>query len=306
MKTPNIVMVGSSMVDLIAYVPKLPAPGETLAGSDFNVGCGGKGANQAVMAARLGAQVHVVTVLGDDVFGPQTKQNFADQGCDTTHVHIAKGIASGVAPISVDTTTGQNSIVIVPGANELLDEAKVRAAGDEIAAADAVICQLETPIAATVEAFKLARAAGTTTILNPAPAAPIGDDLLALVDIFIPNETEAAELTGMPVDTNDQAVAAARALQQRGPVTVILTLGSRGALVLEGDAEPAFVEAKKVEAVDTTGAGDAFVGSFSYYHAAGHSAPEAARHACHVATLSVLGHGTQTSFPTRDDVDAAR
>ncbi|MEL7238756.1 MAG: ribokinase, partial [Planctomycetota bacterium] len=203
--TPKIVMVGSSNVDLIAYVPKFPAPGETLHGSDFKTGCGGKGANQAVMAARLGAQVHAVTVLGDDVFGPSTKQNYIDQGIDPKHIHIAEGVASGVAPITVDTTTGQNSIVIVPAANNLLDPQKVQAARGEIEAADCVICQLETPIPATVEAFKIARVAGTTTILNPAPAGEIPAELLRLTDIFVPNETEAAELTGMSVESNDEA-----------------------------------------------------------------------------------------------------
>ena len=309
MKSPDetrIVMVGSSNVDLIAYVPRLPAAGETLHGSRFATGCGGKGANQAVMAARLGATVHPVTVLGDDVFGPTTRQNYVDQGCDPTHIHVAEDTASGVAPINVDTETGENSIVIVNGANDLLDPAKVQQAKADIEAADAVICQLETPIPATVEAFTIARAAGVRTILNPAPAPPTGElpaELLAVTDVLIPNEPEAAMLTGLPVGTDDEVVAAGRALQGRGPTLIVLTLGGRGSLVLDGDADPQLVAADRVEPVDTVGAGDCFVGSFAVL-LAGHPPAEAARLAGKLATRSVLRQGTQTSFPTREECRA--
>ena len=304
---PRIVMVGSSMVDLIAYVPRLPAPGETLAGSDFRQGHGGKGSNQAVMAARLGAGVAVVVCLGDDAFGPGTRQNYLDHGIDAAHVHLIRGVPSGVAPICVDVNTGQNSIVVVPGANARLDAAKVRAAADLIGDADAVLCQLETPLEATVEAFGIARDRGTMTILNPAPAAPMPDGLhglLRLTDVLIPNETEAAALTGLPIDSDGRAATAAARLREMGPKTVVLTLGGRGACVLAGGrgGRAEFVAAERVEAVDTTGAGDAFVGAFAFFHAGGRDAAESARRACRVATRSVLRPGTQSSFPTRDEL----
>jgi ribokinase len=296
-------MVGSSNVDLISRVPRVPGPGETIFGSRFYMGFGGKGANQAVMAARLGAQVSVVTKVGKDVFGQDTLRNFREQGCDTTHVLFDEERFSGVAPIMVDDATGQNSIVVVAGANDGLSPRDVQAAADSIISADVVICQLEIPIESTLEAFRVARRnPHVLTILNPAPAAQLPDEVYRLTDILIPNESEARLLTGMEVDTVEQAAAAARALHSRGPKTVIVTLGARGALLLEDSSEPQVIAAEIVKAVDTTGAGDAFVGSLAYMLGAGVPMADAVRRACAIATLSVLKPGTQTSFPKREEV----
>lgn len=301
---PKICMVGSCNVDLIAYVPRLPAPGETLRGSKFQIGFGGKGANQAVMAAKLGAQVSVVARVGRDVFGNDTLRNFRDLGIDTTYLGFDDELFSGVAPIMVDTNTGQNAIIIVPGANDGFYPADVRAAAPAILGAQVVICQLEIRLECTLEAFRVAKEAdnGPITILNPAPAAELPDELLRLTDIIIPNEIEAAMLTGMPTDTKEQAEAAARALQARGPKTVILTLGKRGAMYVEGDNPAVYVSAEAVQAVDSTGAGDSFVGSFAYLIAQQRPLHTAVEKACMIATRSVLKPGTQTSFPTRSEV----
>ncbi|MCS7070748.1 MAG: ribokinase [Anaerolinea sp.] len=297
-------MVGSSNIDLIARVPRLPAPGETLIGSKFQMGFGGKGANQAVMAAKLGAQVSVVTKVGRDIFGEDTLKNYQKFGIDTTFVLFDDERFSGVAPITVDENTGQNSIVIVPGANDGLSPADVRAAASVIQNADALICQLEVPLATTHEALKVARESPgrVLTIFNPAPAAEFPDELLRLSDVFAPNEVEAAMLTGMPASTPEDAERAARALQARGASTVIITLGDRGAYVVTGEQPGYHVPAETVQAVDTTGAGDAFVGSLAYLLAAGRSLAEAVRLAVAIATRSVLKTGTQTSFPSREEV----
>jgi ribokinase len=305
MQTPKICMVGSCNVDLIARVPRLPAPGETLIGSRFQIGFGGKGANQAVMAAKLGAQVSVVTRVGDDVFGRDTLRNFQELGVDTTYMSVDKDLFSGVAPITVDENTGQNSIVIVPGANYGFFAADVRAAAPAIQGADVVMCQLEILMECTLEAFRVARAASgkqPLTVLNPAPAAELPDELLQLTDLFAPNEVEAAMLTGLPTDTLEQAETAARALQARGPKTVVITLGKRGALFVEGDGAVQHIPAQEVQAVDTTGAGDSFVGSLAYFLGAGRPLRESVEKAAAIATQSVLKTGTQTSFPTRAEM----
>ena len=305
MTAPKICMVGSCMTDLVSRAPRLPGPGETVFGTSFAVGFGGKGANQAVMAARLGAQVSVVVKLGRDTFGENTLKNFTEQGVNTTYfLWDETGKSSGVAPIWVDETTGQNTIIIVPGANEALSPADVRAATVAITDAQLVICQLEIPLETTLEAFRIAKAAGVMTILNPAPAAPLPAELLSLTDLIAPNEVEAAMLTNIPTDTLEGAEAAARALQTQGVKTVLVTLGSRGALVVEGSSPAVHVPAERVQAVDSTGAGDSFVGSFAYCIAAGKPLVEAARIACAVATRSVLKHGTQSSFPYRADVES--
>lgn len=300
---PRICMVGSSNIDLIARVPRIPSPGETLMGSRFQMGFGGKGANQAVMAARLGAEVTVVTKLGRDVFGESTLANYRAQGIDTNYVLYDDKDASGVALIAVEDSTGQNSIIIAPGANFTLTPEEVRLASRAIQSAHIVMCQLEVPIDVTLEAFRVAKGAGgVTTILNPAPAATLPPELLQLTDILVPNEIETAMLTGMPTGTLEEVTEAARALQTWGVKTVVITLGSRGALLIDGSAEPHFVPAQAVQAVDATGAGDAFVGSFAYFLASGKTPRESVERACAIATRSVLRTGTQTSFPMREEV----
>lgn len=301
--TPQICMVGSSNTDLVVRVPRATLPGETLIGSNFQIGFGGKGANQSVMAARLGARVTVVTKLGRDVFGENTINNFRQQGIDTTYVLFDEQEASGVALITVDENSGQNSIVIAPGANFTLSPADIRASRQAIAQAQVLLCQLEIRMETTIEAFRIAKEVeSVVTILNPAPAAELPDELLQMTDILMPNEVEASMLTGMPTETVEQAVAAGQKLRERGVETVVMTLGSRGSLLIAGDGEPVHIPAERVQAVDTTGAGDAFVGSFAYLLASGRTLRDSVERAGAIATRSVLKTGTQSSFPMRDEV----
>jgi ribokinase len=289
------------MIDLITKVPRLPKLGETLVGHSFHIGYGGKGANQAVMAAKLGAQVSMVNKVGRDVFGEGTLKNYREQGIDTTHVLFDESRFSGVAPIFVDNNA-QNFIVIVPGANSGLLPADVHKAEQVILGADILICQLEIPIETTLEAFRVAKSGNVCTILNPAPAAPIPDELLQLSDICAPNETETELLTGLPVDTLSQAETAARKLLARGTKTVILTLGERGSLLVD-EHTVENIPAVKVDAVDPTGAGDAFIGSLAVYLGEGLPIRDAIRRANAVAALSVTRIGTQISFPGRAEAD---
>jgi ribokinase len=286
---------------LISYVPRLPALGETLHGTQFRMGFGGKGANQAVMAAKLGADVTMITKLGRDVFGENTLKNFQRFGVATQHVHFTDEAFSGVAPIAVDPDGG-NSIIIVTGANDLLTPADVEAARSDIAASRVLVCQLEIPLAPNLAALRLARSEGVMTIFNPAPARPeLPAEIYRLSDIFCPNETETQLLTGMPVTTLEEAEAAARELLARGAGAVILTLGQRGSLVVTPDTAQ-HVPAQAVRAVDSTGAGDAYVGSLAYFLGLDTPLLDATQRAGAIATRSVLKPGTQTSFPSRDEV----
>jgi ribokinase len=299
----RIVVVGASNIDLISYVPRLPEPGETLHGSSFQLGYGGKGANQAVMAARLGSPVSIVTKLGRDVFGEGTLENFRENGIDTTHVHVTEEATSGVAPIAVEPD-GTNAIIIVTGANDLLTTEELEQAREVFAEAAVVVCQLEIPLERTREALRIAREEGARTILTPAPAqADLPGELFELADVLCPNESETELLTGEPVTTAAQANAAARALLERGTGAVVLTLGSRGCLIVDGDRATA-VPGEDVDAIDTTGAGDAFVGSLAHFLASGRGLRDAADRANRVAALSVQARGTQTSFPRPEDLPA--
>lgn len=300
-QTPAITVVGACNIDLISYVPRMPALGETLHGTRFQMGFGGKGANQAAMAARLGAAVTMISKVGRDTFGENTLKNFQQLGVSTRHVHVTDQAFSGVAPIAVDSE-GRNSIIIVTGANDLLTVEEIEAARVEIAASDVLVCQLEVPVAVSLAALRLARREGVRTIFNPAPArTELPPEIYALSDILCPNESETEMLTGMPVPTLAECEAAARELLRRGAGTVILTLGERGSMVVSARGTE-HVPGQKVRAVDTTGAGDAYVGSLAYFLAAGASLPEAACKAGAVATRSVLKPGTQTSFPGREEL----
>jgi ribokinase len=301
-QTPHICVVGSTNMDLISRVPRLPRLGETLHGRSFQMGYGGKGANQAVMAAKLGAHVSMVARVGRDVFGEGMIRNFNSYGIDTTHVSVDETLSSGVAPIFVDDDA-QNVIVIVAGANGSFAPAHVQAARETILASSSVVCQLEVPLETTLEAFRIAKSGGVRTILNPAPAAALPAELLALTDICAPNETEAETLSGMPVHSSEDAVNAARELLKRGLKTVIVTLGERGVLYVDAQTTM-HLDALKVDAVDPTGAGDSFIGSLAVYLGEGLSMPEAIHKANAVAALSVTRMGSQISFPTRAEVDA--
>jgi len=298
----NICVVGSTMVDLVTRVPRLPQAGETLAGYSFSLGYGGKGGNQAVTAARLGAHVTLVTRIGSDVFGDGALANYVAAGFDVRYVLRDAQHATGVATILVDDAA-QNCIAIAPGANSALSADDVEAASSAIAAADVVVCQLEVPVAAAIAAFRIARAAGVKTIFNPAPAAAVPDEVWQLTDVATPNETEAELLTGIRASDDAEAQRAAQALRARGARAVILTLGTRGSLVVTADGS-ARVLPVRVDAVDSTGAGDAYVGTLAVCVAAGLSLVDSARRANVVAALSVTRAGTQTSFPDLRSAEA--
>jgi ribokinase len=299
---PRIVVVGSTNIDLTFRVARLPRAGETLPGTGRHTDFGGKGANQAVMAARLEAEVSMISAVGDDGFGQQALTRYREQGVDTTHVRVVPGQPTGTAAILVDDQA-QNCIVVVAGANSAVTTDDVRAARGVIESANAMLTQLETPIEAALEAFRLARGAGVRTILNPAPALPIPDALLALTSLCVPNETELETLTGLPVTSVDEALTAARALLRRGPECVIVTLGEQGALTVWAE-ECAFCPSLAVQAIDPTAAGDAFIGSLAVFLARETPLPRAVRSAAIVAALTVTKHGAQSSFPTRERIEA--
>jgi len=299
---PRVCVVGSSNIDLTFRTGRLPKSGETLSGESFQLGFGGKGANQAVMAARLGAQTTIITKVGRDVFGERTVHNYREHGVNTAYVLNNEHHATGVAAIMVDDD-GQNCIIVVPGANQTLNAEDVHKGAAALQAADVLLCQLEVPLEAVLEAFRLARAAGVKTILNPAPARSLPEELLRLTDYCIPNEPEIEHLTGRTVTTPQEAAAAARMLLKRGPHTVIVTLGEWGALLLEGQ-RAVHIAAPQVKSVDTTGAGDAFIGALAVYLAEGLPLEQSVRRANTVGALSTTRPGTQSSFPTRVEADA--
>jgi ribokinase len=296
-----IAVVGSLNIDLVAYTARVPAAGETVIGDRFQMGFGGKGANQAVMAARLGARVSMVGALGDDVYAGMTLENLAAQDVDATLVARVAG-SSGVAPIWVEPD-GTNRIIVVPGANGAVDPMTAADALRSMGRVDAVIGQLEIPQRVTAEAFRAARELEAVTILNPAPAAALDDELVAGADWLIPNETEFAILAGLDrVDPTDDAafVAFARRIRPR----LVITLGSRGAAVITDAGALERVPAVPVTPVDTTGAGDAFVGAFAFGLAAGLDELAAVRLGIGCASDSVTRPGTQSSFASREGAAA--
>jgi ribokinase len=301
MERPKICVVGACNLDLISYVPRLPSMGETLHGNRFLMGFGGKGANQAVMAAKLGGDVTMVAKLGQDVFGENTLKNFNSWGVNTQHVHFTDQAFSGVAPIAVDTE-GHNSIIIVTGANDLLTVEDVEVARPAIAASSILVCQLEIPLDISLAALRIAREEGVKTIFNPAPAlSEIPQEFYHLSDIFCPNETETELFTGMSVESLEEAENAAKVLIERGAASVILTLVERGSLLVTGETTE-HVPVEPVKALDTTGAGDAFVGSLAFFLAAGKSLSDSIKRANGIAAVSVQSSGTQTSFPEAGDL----
>jgi ribokinase len=296
-----VTVVGASLMDLVSYVPRLPALGETLHGRDFRTGFGGKGANQAVMAAKLGAHVRLVTRVGRDAFGERMLENLRSLGVDTHDVGVDDDAPTGVATIAVDPN-GANSIVIVTGANERLTPGHVERARAAIAGADVLVCQLEVPREVTLAALRVAREEGTPAILNPAPAAAdLPDEAFGLADVLCPNEPEAELLLGRPVPAGGE-LAAAAALRDRSARAVVLTLGERGCAIADAGSERV-VPGERVPVVDTTGAGDAFVGTLAVELARGRPLQAAAERANRVAAVSVGRLGTQTSFPTAAELE---
>ncbi len=298
----RVVVFGSVNMDLAARSPRLPQPGETLAGHGFAQVAGGKGGNQAVAAARLGAQVAMIGAVGDDPNGAQLRAGLLAQGIDCGALDTARGVPSGVALIIVDDSS-QNAIVIVAGANGEVTPASVVAHEDRFAAADVVVCQLETPPDAVHAALAAARRLGKIVILNPAPASgPLPADWFSLVDYVVPNELEAAALSGVSVSSPESAAEAAAALRRAGARNVIVTLGARGVCALIGDEGAQHYPAPAVQAVDTTAAGDTFIGGFAAQLAAGVPVTEAIRFAQRAAAISVTRAGAQPSIPTLAEV----
>ncbi len=302
-RKPRVAVIGSNMIDLVTYVNRMPVRGETVEAPSFEMGHGGKGANQAVAAAKLGASVLMVTKVGDDMFADMTIKNLAGFGVDTTYVERVKGRSSGVAPIMVEPS-GENSILIVKGANADLSPADVERAAEDLKACDLILLQLEAPLETVYAAIAFGKRHGVKTVLNPAPATPELDrERIRPASFFVPNETELAILTGMPVGTQDEIAAAARSLTAEGIGAVIVTMGSRGAL-LATPTQIRRIAPIPVTPVDTTGAGDAFVGSFARYFAAGFALEAALDKAARYAANSVTRRGTQKAYATEAEFAA--
>ncbi|MGA2421425.1 MAG: ribokinase [Candidatus Acidiferrum sp.] len=300
---PRIAVVGSANVDLTTFADTFPRPGETIFGKAFDLGFGGKGANQAVAARCCGADVVMVAKVGNDLFGEATLKNFAAHGIDTSLVHIVDGVSSGVAPIFVESN-GQNRIIVVKGANDTLSPADLDAAAATLRTVDTIILQFEIPLDTIYHAVRFAKANNIRCIVNPAPAQKVDLAQLRDADYFIPNETEAEALTGLPVKSIDEAKACAAALLQKGFPRVILTLAERGALLATSQGAE-LIAPFAVQPRDTTGAGDAFIGSFAVFLAEGHAEKEALSRANLYAAISTTKVGTQKSFAARPDFDVA-
>jgi ribokinase len=304
MMRDGIVVLGSYVADVAFRAARLPAWGETLMGSGFALGPGGKGSNQAVAAARAGAKVQMISRLGDDAFGRLARETWATDGIDASLVGSC-ATPTGSAVILIDEVRGENAIIVVPGACFTLTPTDVEAAREAIRAAGVLLTQLELPVATVERGLRLARDAGVMTILNPAPAQSLSDEVLGLVDFLIPNESEATLLTGMVVETAAQAESAARMLMERGARCVIVTMGAQGALVCEAGSEAVLVGAFDAGAVlETTGAGDAFCGGFAAALSEGRTVLEAAQFGCATAGISVTRAGTAPSMPRRAEIEA--
>jgi ribokinase len=290
-------VVGSANVDLTTFTDEIPRPGETLFGKRFDLGFGGKGANQAVAAALCGARVSMMARVGDDLFGGATIENLEKQGVDIREVKTVKGVGSGVAPIFVDAS-GQNRILVVKGANDSLTPKAVEKAAPLLRRADLIVLQLEIPLETVYYTIRFARKNGLRVILNPAPAAPLSLEQLSGVTYLIPNETEAEAISQKSVTTIDDAIDSAKELVSRGFARVVLTLGERGAVLASGEGATHF-PGFAVETVDSTGAGDAFIGSFAAFLGEGVPETEAVQRANLYAALSTTSIGTQKSFVSR-------
>ena len=301
-RRPRIAVVGSANIDLTTFTDQFPKPGETIFGQKFDLGFGGKGANQAVAAHLCGADVFMVARVGSDLFGPATIENFKKLGIDTAHVKQVEGLSSGVAPIFVDPD-GQNRILVVKGANDALKPADVDAAAEMLKAADCIVLQFEIPLETVYYTVAFARKNGIRCILNPAPGQPVDMRELTGLDYFVPNESEAETITGIAVRSLDDARGCAEKLTRDGIRRVIITLGSKGSL-LAGRELSEHLSAFPVRSIDSTGAGDAFIGSFAVFLAEGVPEQEAVRRANLYAALSTTGVGTQKSFYDRQRFDA--
>jgi ribokinase len=295
--SPRIAVIGSANIDLTTFTDRFPKPGETIFGQKFDLGFGGKGANQAVAARLCGADVFMVAHIGSDLFGPATIENFDKLGINTAHVKQVEGISTGVAPIFVEPN-GQNRIFVVKGANDTVKPADVDTAADLLKSSDCIVLQFEIPLETVYYVVEFARKHGVRCILNPAPSQPVDLKRLEGLDYFIPNESEAEAIVGLPVKNIDDARRCAEKLLSGGIRRVIITLGAQGCL-LAGRGIAQHVPPYEVQSVDSSGAGDAFIGSFATFLAEGLSEEEAAQRANLYAGLSTTGVGTQKSFYDR-------
>jgi len=301
-KRPRIAVVGSANIDLTTFTDRFPQPGETIFAPRFDLGFGGKGANQAVAARLCGAEVFIVARVGSDLFGPATIENFRKQGIDPTHVKQVVGLSSGVAPIFVEPS-GQNRILVVKGANDALKPADVDAAALTLKSADCIVLQFEIPLETVYYTIAFARKHGVRCIVNPAPAQPVDLAAFKELDYFVPNESEAEAITGLPVKNPEQAKMCAEKLIAAGIRGIIITLGANGSLLAGRDGSE-HLPPYTVKSVDSTGAGDAFIGSFAVFLSEGVPEREAVRRANLYAALSTTGVGTQKSFYDRARFDA--
>lgn len=304
-RTPTrpIVVIGSSNTDMIVQVRRLPRPGETILGGEFLTAAGGKGANQAVAAARAGGRVTLVARLGSDASGDSSLAAFRRERIDVSHVVRDRKAPSGVALVFV-ARSGENSIAVASGANARLSPTDVRKAAQVIRSAAALVLQLESPLATVTAAAAIAAKARVPVILNPAPAQPLPASLLRLVSVLTPNETEAGQLTGIAVTDESTAAKAARALRARGVASVVITLGSAGAFLAHDATGGRRIPGFKVRAVDATGAGDVFNGALAVALAEGETLATSVRFANAAAALSVTTCGAQPSAPARRAIDA--
>ena len=303
-QNPKVVVVGSFNMDLVVKAGRRPQTGETLMGEVFGMFIGGKGSNQAIAAARLGANVTMIGRLGTDLFGDTLMAAHAEEGIYTDYVIRDTEVGTGVASILIDAD-GDNSIVLVPQANMRLSVEDIERASESIAAADVLLLQLEVPISASQRAAEIAKSNGATVVLNPAPAQELPDDFLAQVDILTPNEVETESLSGVRVSTTTDAERAAKVLLDKGLSVVILTLGERGALLLTSDLTQQ-IPAYSVEVVDTTAAGDAFCGALATGLARGENLVDAVGFANAAGALAVTVLGAAPSIPTAAQVEAFR
>ena len=300
MEIPSIVIIGSSNTDMVIKSPHLPAPGETILGGTFFMNAGGKGANQAVAAARLGGQVSLIAKVGKDIFGKQAIQLFKKEGIDVSSVLKDRNLPSGIALITVDDRA-ENCIVVASGANAALTPANIKKFREKIESASIVLMQLETPLNTIAYAASVAFKKAIKVILNPAPACPLHDELLRTISIITPNEKEAEMLTGIIVNDIPSAEQAALALYNKGIETVIITLGAKGALLYH-EHKFSLIETPKVEAVDTTAAGDVFNGALAVALSEGITMNEAVSFACRAASISVTRLGAQASAPYKNEL----
>lgn len=298
----KVVVIGSSNTDMVVRSKKIPLPGETLLGGDFDVIAGGKGANQAVAAARSDANVSFIAKVGNDNFGEKAIQAYKNDNIDTSNIFVDSDKPSGIAIIIVDETTGQNSIVVAPGANGNLQPKDIDKVSDIIASADVVLMQLEIPLESVKQALSIAKKNGITTIMNPAPAQELSNDMLKLVDIITPNESETNSLIGFVPESDEDIIKATEILLEKVNDTALITLGSRGVYYKSKNGNGDFIPSIKVNAVDTTGAGDVFNGYFASLIANGETYEKAIQIANKAAAISVTRKGAQPSIPTFTDV----